>query len=139
MRYNITNIPHVWQIVLALLILPQMDAVAQNPSVSDLLAEEYYVNDLALDDLDVQYIRIVGTSKFLSTKVNVDIEFGQHDKFFAGRDTRIVDSSGKQVTFNSMVDALNFMAGLGYDFVQAYAFAVGNQTVYHYLMQKKEA
>ena len=36
-----------------------------------------------------------------------------------------------------MIDALNFMSKNGYDFVTAYAFAIGNQNVYHYLMRKK--
>ena len=34
--------------------------------------------------------------------------------------TNIVDESGKPISFESMVDALNYMAAQGWDFVQAY-------------------
>jgi hypothetical protein len=35
-----------------------------------------------------------------------------------------------------MIDALNFMSSSRYNSLQAYAFAVSNQNVYHYLMKK---
>lgn len=96
------------------------------------------VNDIPLSDIDVEYVQIVGTSKILSTKVFIEIDFGQRTKFFSsGKETIIKDSLGKAVDFNSMIDALNFMSENGYDFVNAYAITVGNQNVYHYLLRKK--
>lgn len=96
------------------------------------------VNDVPIKDIDVEYIQIVGTSRLFSTKVNIQIDFGQRNKVFFSKDTRIVDENGKNVIFNSMIDALNFMSKTGYEFVQAYAFAVGNENVYHYLMKKSK-
>lgn len=97
------------------------------------------VNGTPLKDIDVQYIQIVGTSKMFSKKVTIEIDFGQHQKFFStGKETQIRDAENKRVEFNSMIDALNFMSKHGYKFVQAYAFAVGNQNVYHYLMEKEK-
>jgi hypothetical protein len=81
------------------------------------------------------YCRILGQAKFLSKKINVTIDFGDKMKFFA--DHRLKDpKTGKARIFNSMVDALNYMGKRGWEFDQAYAFAVGNQNVYHYLMRK---
>lgn len=94
------------------------------------------VNNVPIKDIDVEYIQIVGTSRLLSTKVNIEIDFGQSNKLFSSKDTRIVDENGKSVIFNSMIDALNFMSKNGYEFVQAYAFAVANHNVYHYLMKE---
>lgn len=95
------------------------------------------VNDIPISELDVEYIRIVGTSKFLSNQVIVELEFGQRTKFFStGKETFIKDENGKNLTFNSMVDALNFMAKFGYEFQAAYAITINNQNVYHYLMRK---
>ena len=96
------------------------------------------VNDIPIKDIDVEYVQIVGTSRLLSNKVTIEIDFGQENKLFSSdKDTRIKDSSGKNVIFNSMVDALNFMTKTGYEFVQAYAFALSNQNVYHYLLRKR--
>lgn len=97
------------------------------------------VNDIPLKDIDVEYVQIVGTSKFLTTKLTVEIDFGQHNKIFSDKDTRIKDADGKNMVFNSMIDALNFMTKNGYEFVQAYAISVANnQNVYHYLLRKKK-
>lgn len=97
------------------------------------------VNDVPIKNIDVQYVDIVGTSRILSTKLTVDIDFGQENKLFSSnKDTRIKDADGKNLIFNSMVDALNFMTKNGYEFVQAYAVVVSNQNVYHYLLRKRK-
>ena len=96
------------------------------------------VNDIPIKDIDVEYIQIVGTSKLLSTKVTINIDFGQHDKIWVAKDTQVKDGNGKLVVFNSMIDALNFFSKNGYGFVQAYAVTAGNQNVYHYLMRKEK-
>lgn len=98
------------------------------------------VNDIPLKDIDVEYVQIVGTSKLLSTKLTIQIDFGQRTKFFSsGKETIVKDTDGKAVDFNSMIDALNFMSKNGYEFVNAYAITVGNQNVYHYLLRNKKS
>lgn len=96
------------------------------------------INDLPVKEIDVEYVQIVGTSKLLSNKVTIEIDFGQENKLFTAKDTQVKNESGKKMVFNSMIDALNFMTSNGYEFVQAYAFtlASNNQTVYHYLLRK---
>ena len=97
------------------------------------------VNDIPIKDIDVEYVQIVGTSKFLSTKLNIQIDFGQRTKFFSsGRETIVKDVDGKSLDFNSMIDALNFMSKNGFDFVNAYAITISNQNVYHYLLRNKK-
>ena len=80
------------------------------------------------------YCEIMGREKFLSSKVTVDIDFGQSVSFWAP-DRRYKDENGKAVTFNSMVDAMNFMGSLGWEFVQAYVVTTNNQNVYHWLLK----
>jgi hypothetical protein len=102
-------------------------------------AKSQTVNDTPLKDIDVDYVQIVGTSRLLSNKLTIEIDFGQENKLFSSdKDTRVKDVNGKNMIFNSMIDALNFMTKNGYEFVQAYAFAVSNQNVYHYLLRKKK-
>lgn len=96
------------------------------------------VNDIPLKELDVEYILIVGEGKMFSDKVSVKIDFGQNTKFFSSKDEMFIrDKEGERVKFNSMVDALNYLSGHGFQFVQAYAITLGNQNVYHYLMRKE--
>lgn len=95
------------------------------------------VNGVALKDLNVEYVQIVGSSKLFSNDVTVQIDFGQKNKVFSSKDTRIVDADGKDVVLHSMIDALNFMYENGYEFVNAFAITMGNVNVYHYVMKRK--
>lgn len=96
------------------------------------------VNGIPIAEIDTEYALIVGTAKFLSTKVRIDIQLGQHDKTWNAKDTQLLGEDGKPLVRNSLVDALNFMSKYNYEFVQAYAITVANQSVYHYLMRQKE-
>lgn len=97
------------------------------------------INGTPIKDLDVQYLQILGTSKLMSSKLTITIDIGQRTKFFSSNTdaTLLKDENGEGVVFNSMIDALNFMSGNGYDFVTANIITVGGQNVYHYLMRKK--
>jgi hypothetical protein len=107
--------------------------------ITSIDANAQTVNDIPLKDIDVDYVQIVGTSRLLSNKLTIEIDFGQENKLFSSdKDTRVKDANGKNLIFNSMIDALNFMVKNNYEFVQAYAFAVGNQNVYHYLLRRKK-
>src|SRR5688572_3078030 len=97
------------------------------------------VNDMPIKDIDVDYVQIVGTSKMFSNKLIVDIDFGQQNKLFNNKDTRIKDADGNNMVFNSMVDALNFMTKNGYEFVQAFAVTTSDRNVYHHLLRKKRS
>lgn len=79
------------------------------------------VNDVPLKDIDVDYVQIIGIGRSLSTKVNVEIDFGQETKSISFKNgTNIKDARGRNVKFNSMMDALNFMSANGYVFQFAY-------------------
>lgn len=83
------------------------------------------------------YCEIVGTMKILSGKVSVSVDFGQQSYF---KDNRLVDENGDIMTFNSMVDAKNYMSTLGWEFEQAYVVTMGAgntaSNVYHWLLSK---
>ena len=84
------------------------------------------------------YCEIVGESNLLQTKVRVAVDFGQEINYWTQyRDKFLVDENGKRIKFNSMIDALNYMAKLGWKFEQAYVVSTQNQLVYHYLLSKK--
>lgn len=84
------------------------------------------------------YCQIVGTAKLFSSKVTVEIDFGQAKGFWS--DNRLRGEDGKPIVFNSMVDAMNWMGNDGWEFMQAYVVTLGSgtgsQNVYHWLLKK---
>ena len=82
-----------------------------------------------------EYCMVLVTAKMLSNKVTITIDFGQERRFFA--DNRYRDEEGKVQTFNSVIDALNYMNSQGWEFVNAYAITVNGLNVYHYVMKRK--
>lgn len=82
------------------------------------------------------FCEIVGTGKVLSSKVKIQIDFGQKTSYFGKYKTFMVDESGKKIEFNSMVDAMNYLAKFRWKFEQAYAVTVGGENVYHWLLSK---
>ena len=66
-----------------------------------------------------QYARLEATPRILSTKVVIDVDFGESRKFWS--DNRLRDEeTGKLKKFNSIVDALNYMGGQGWILVNAF-------------------
>ncbi|MFZ4740070.1 MAG: hypothetical protein ACOYLE_02780 [Bacteroidales bacterium] len=85
------------------------------------------------------YCELVGTGRFMSTKLTINIDFGEDVNYW--KDNRVKDeTTGKVAIFNSMVDALNYMGEKGWEFVQAYTVSVGNNggSVYHWLLKKEK-
>lgn len=97
----------------------------------------------SIKDKQYVYCEIVGTGKLFSTKVSIEVDFGQETGYWTQyKDRILVDENGKKVSFNSMVHALNYMAKLGWKFEQAYVITSpgnmgGGQNVYHFLLSKK--
>lgn len=98
------------------------------------------INGVAIKDLDVQYLQIIGTSKFMSSKLNIRIDIGQRTKLISsnGDAAGIKDANGEVLIFNSIIDALNFMSANGYELVTSNILAEQGENVYYYLMQKKK-
>lgn len=85
------------------------------------------------------FCEIVGTGKILSTKVRVQIDFGQKRSYWNQYKNFMIDETGKKIEFYSMVDAMNYLAKFGWKFEQAYVVTVDGtvkQNVYHWLLSK---
>ena len=75
----------------------------------------------------------------MSNKITVFVDFGQNTKAFGSLKNQfyILDSKGKKVVFNPMINALNFMTQIVYKLEQVYTIVAGGNTAsYHYLMCK---
>ena len=94
-------------------------------------------SDRNVPSLQYKYCEIVGTGKFMSFKVNIQIDYGQVFNMKETKSRILVDENGKQLVFNSMVDAMNVMGSYGWEFVQAYAVGDAKDGyVYHWLLKK---
>ena len=94
------------------------------------------VDDVDINKLEhVQYVELVGQQKFLSMKSVVNVDFGQAFKLF--KPQKVQDMNGKNMAFNSMVDALNFMEANGWEFVNNYAVQTTDASIFHYLLRRK--
>jgi len=77
------------------------------------------------------YCELTGVSAgILRNKMKVEVNYGERKELL--RDP----VSGKKITFNSMVDALNHMGSEGWSFVNAYVMTGKLPHVHHYLMKK---
>lgn len=47
-------------------------------------------------------------------KFNISVDFGQQSKLFSNE--ALVDEKGRAISFNSMVDAMNYMSKHGWEF-----------------------
>lgn len=87
------------------------------------------------------FAQIMGINKNvlgIGNKLSVEIDFGD-EKNFWGNDGRniLIDENGKELKFNSMVDAMNFMGSQGWEYEDSYVITVAQQNVIHWLLSKK--
>ena len=76
-----------------------------------------------------------------SDKTTVELDFGQDSKWLSN-DRQLADENGKAITFNSILDAANYMAARGWVFEQAYhvqSISKGDSgsPTYHWVMSKE--
>jgi hypothetical protein len=82
-----------------------------------------------------QYCELVATPRLLSNRVTIDVDYGETRS--AWRDNRLKEDNGRVKKFNSVIDALNFMAKDGWRLVNAFPVSTSNNTyVYHYVFRK---
>lgn len=86
------------------------------------------------------YCEIVATQKFFSNKSTVELDFGQYAGFWTS-DRQLVDEQGNTISFNSALDAANYMARRGWDLeevfiVQDMSKGDSGTPRYHWVMSK---
>lgn len=84
-----------------------------------------------------QYCEMTAQAKLFSRKVTVDVDYGEARKWISFKDTRMKDEEGKVKSFNSVVDALNFMGRGGWKLVNAFLVTESGNNVYHYVLKRE--
>lgn len=86
------------------------------------------------------YCEIITRPQLFSTKVDVELDFGQSYKFWSG-DRHLYDEKGRRIVFNSMLDAANYMARRGWELEEAFpvitiSSGTSNSPDYHWILSK---
>lgn len=81
-----------------------------------------------------QYAEVVATPRLLSSKVTIDIDYGEERSMW--RDNRLKEDNGRVKKFNTVIDALNYMGKDGWKLVNAYPIISGSSQIYHYVFKK---
>lgn len=84
-----------------------------------------------------QYAEIVGQNRTFRETIHVTIDYGQEPKAFINQKLIINKSTGKAEKFNSMIDALNYMSSLGWEFVQAYVVPTTDSGTTRWILKRK--
>ena len=82
-----------------------------------------------------QYCQVVATSKLLSNKVTIDVDYGEERSFW--KDHRLKDEDGRFKKFNSVIDAINYLGKQGWKLVNAFPITDGGSPRYHYVFKKE--
>jgi hypothetical protein len=84
-----------------------------------------------------QYCELVATGRLLSTKVNIDVNYGEERKFF--KTYMLKNADGKMIKFNSVVDGINYLGSQGWKLVNAFPISdgSGNGKIYHFYFKKE--
>lgn len=86
------------------------------------------------------YCEVKGIEKTISAGLKIIFDFGTSPSYNAWGDLRsklkFVDEEGKEIEFNSMVDAANYMVDKGWTFQQAYSSYYGGSAIIHWIFYK---
>ena len=82
-----------------------------------------------------QYCTVIATPRLLSTRVTIDVDYGEERKLWS--DNRLKDEEGRLKKFNTVVDGLNYLGKMGWKLVNAFPVSTGNAFVYHYIFRKE--
>ncbi|MES2760945.1 MAG: hypothetical protein V4677_02015 [Bacteroidota bacterium] len=94
------------------------------------------VDNIDINTLDIKYCEIIGYDfEMKNGSMIITLDYGQ--TYVAGVSMKIQDSEGKNIVFNSMMDALNFMEKSGWEYVNQYGVGSNSKKVYRILLKRR--
>lgn len=86
------------------------------------------------------YCEVKGIEKEFTSGLKIIFDFGTNESYNMWGDLsgklKFVDEDGKEIKFNSMVDAANYMVQRGWTFQQAYSSMYGGNPIIHWIFFK---
>ncbi len=101
-------------------------------------SKKIIVNGVDINQLNIKYCEILGvTSGITRLESNIIIDYGQTYDFYEAQ--AIENENGKEIKFNSIIDALNYMSKSGWKYVISYSTNFSTiESVYHILLEKND-
>lgn len=86
------------------------------------------------------YCEVKGIEKSITSGLKIIFDFGESTSYNIWGDLssklKFVDEKGKEIKFNSMIDAANYMVEKGWTFQQAYSSSYGGSPIIHWIFYK---
>ncbi len=100
------------------------------------LTAQVYADGENLNEKDITFIELVGVNtSIFGVKMKIYVDYGQKVKIF--KPTKITDSNGKVIKFNTMIDALNYFYRNGWDLFSYSQAYINGKMRYVYLLKKR--
>ena len=95
------------------------------------------VDKISYENKNIEiFCDLISTRKFLGTKENISINYGNRDSLWTSdKMFTLIPSDLKK--YNSVIDALNYMASEGWKEISSYSTSNNSYIVKHYVLKKE--
>ena len=102
---------------------------------------QVYVNGVAIDTVNTPYCQLICSNATVMTRTTVLIDHGQRYVSTRLNRQKIAGPDKQPITFNSSIDALNFMVSHGWELVsfQVTGNSSGSESTFVYMLQRKKS
>ncbi len=98
----------------------------------------YYINGFPLDSIQTEYIEAEICKVTFSTKVFLDVDYGQESKILYNKYNRVADAKGNYIEFKSNMNALNYLNMIGYELIETDYIRMKDDDIrVKYMLKKK--
>lgn len=98
----------------------------------------YYINGFPLDSIQTEYIEAEICKVTFSTKVFLDVDYGQESKILYNKYNRVADAKGNYIAFKSNMNALNYLSMIGYELIETDYIRMKDDDIrVKYMLKKK--
>lgn len=98
----------------------------------------YYINGFPLDSIQTEYIQAETCRVVFTTRVFLEIDYGQESKIIYNKYNRVADAKGDYIEFKSNMDALNYLTGIGYELIDTDYLRMNDDEIrVKYMLRKK--
>ena len=103
-------------------------------TIENLPLEE--VRKISFENIKIEvFCDLMATKKFLSNDVDIKINYGNRDSLWLDKNIYTLLSSDLQ-TYNTTLDALNYMGNEGWETISSYSSSDNSYIVEHYILKK---
>lgn len=107
-------------------------------SINGQADSSYYINGFPVDSIKVKYIEAEICNVAFSTRVFLEIDYGQETKILYNRHSRVADRKGNYIEFSSNMDAFNYLNRIGFEWIDSnYIRMKDDEIRVKYLLMKK--